>query len=620
MNDVAGKLVSRVVRYQLAFSAGGSVLLAWLVPHLLLADPAVVQALAEHLFVAMWVAGITGSLWTVLRLRRHRFLLRSLALGSPSIEPYEMAALGEEPPRVTRGWLIPHGIALTALPYVWRPQVVDLTTALSAGILTAVVAAAASLPLHVLWRSTFLAAMELAPTEVMREVAEMAQARHVADRRIVRRLVTAVATPVAFIAVGSTLIGNAHLRRADEYSREETARAIARASFELGPGLVESAGLDEAVTRARSLGFAASLSSTQGEYTIKHAETGETKLTTPLDQGSAVMRFSGSTVPTFGAEMLTLAVLAVALAALLGLLLGRAYCRDLETATRSLSVLGTDAVMRGDRLVGRPARFRVVAELEEAIDQLARRFRIFARAQQRAVESREASVRMRGLFFASVSHDLKSPLNAVLGFSELVRLEPLTPAQAESLSVIERRGRELLALIETILDAARVEAGQLSLVTDSVRVADLVHRAVHKARELGGEHPGHVVTDVELSSQRVLVDVLRASRALATVIAYALREAGDRPVRVSAALDETRQVRITVTVPNQALRVKKLDRLLSPSAAPGDREHRGLALGLSLARSVFDLHGGAVFATRGADGEPLFEVRLPAERSRELSR
>ena len=74
---------------------------------------------------------------------------------------------------------------------------------------------------------------------------------------------------------------------------------------------------------------------------------------------------------------------------------------------------------------------------------LAARFRVFAQAQERAISARKATARMRGLFFASVSHDLKSPLNAILGFTELVRKsETLSAGQSESLSLIDRRGRE----------------------------------------------------------------------------------------------------------------------------------------------------------------------------------
>src|SRR5205814_7711666 len=112
-------------------------------------------------------------------------------------------------------------------------------------------------------------------------------------------------------------------------------------------------------------------------------------------------------------------------------------------------MLGTEVVLRGSMEIARPARFEVVARLGRAIEVLAERFRVFAAAHERALEARETAQRMRGLLFASVSHDLKSPLNAILGFAEIVGREPLSPAQKESLLLIETRGRELLALIET---------------------------------------------------------------------------------------------------------------------------------------------------------------------------
>src|SRR4030095_2481752 len=168
-----------------------------------------------------------------------------------------------------------------------------------------------------------------------------------------------------------------------------------------------------------------------------------------------------------GLSFVGLALMMTALAGWLGSMLGTALCRDLRAATRAGRELGTEAVLSGGTRVVRAARFRMVARLGRAIEQLAARFRIFAKAQERSIDARQAAARMRGLFFASVSHDLKSPLNAILGFTELVRhSEELSPGQAESLELIDRRGRELLALIETILDAARVEAGQLSIMMD----------------------------------------------------------------------------------------------------------------------------------------------------------
>src|SRR6185437_10325246 len=147
--------------------------------------------------------------------------------------------------------------------------------------------------------------------------------------------------------------------------------------------------------------------------------------------------------------------LAVLLAALLGALFGRVLASDLEQATRSVRLLGTESVLRGGTQIARPARFSMVGELGRAIEELTARFRVFAEAQEKALDARAAAHRMRSLLFASVSHDLKSPLNAVLGFAELVGQGLLTDAQRESLELIQKRGRELLGLIETILDAAR---------------------------------------------------------------------------------------------------------------------------------------------------------------------
>src|SRR4029077_18520784 len=179
--------------------------------------------------------------------------------------------------------------------------------------------------------------------------------------------------------------------------------------------------------------------------------------------------------------------LGTAIAGGLGIALGHALGKDLRAATRDVRMLGTDAVLSGGTHVVRAARFRVVARLGTAIERLAARFRVFAQAQERAISARTATARMRGLFFASVSHDLKSPLNAILGFTELVRKsETLSAGQSESLSLIDRRGRELLALIETILDAARVDAGQLSLVVDACDAHLMLAEAVAKGKDLGG--------------------------------------------------------------------------------------------------------------------------------------
>ena len=137
-----------------------------------------------------------------------------------------------------------------------------------------------------------LRAIELAPTEAMRDVVERVERTRLPRRRVARRLLAAVATPVAFLAVGSALVANAHLRRADELQREETARALARAAIEPGTGVVESAGVAEAVQRARVLGFDARMTRPiRRTTTLGSGTTASSISVVPLDSGSAAVRF-----------------------------------------------------------------------------------------------------------------------------------------------------------------------------------------------------------------------------------------------------------------------------------------------------------------------------------------
>ncbi|MBN1607756.1 MAG: HAMP domain-containing histidine kinase [Polyangiaceae bacterium] len=609
----ASKLWPRVVVGLVLVSAASAAVDA-LTPWFLLLRGDVADATVGMLSIGIFVGCGLGLGWAWVRLRHHRFVLRALALGSRASEPYELEALLGEDWRITLGWLVPSAVSVALVCTVWRPQLVDLRTGVSAALLGTIVVAAAALPLQVHLRATLMRAIELAHPELMREVVSPIGAVATARRRIRARLLVAIVTPVAFVALASALVASAHLRRADERQREETARVLARAALEPKPGLVEGAGLDRTLSEARKLGFTAWLQGVPGGYLMHNEPGGMVQLDAPLDEGSAAVMFRGSTIPVLSLGSLLVGLFAIAWAVLLGLLMARSLNRDLAGATRGVEHLDTLSMLRGSTPSLRPARFNAVARLGRAIEQLAGRFQVFAQAQERAINAREAATRMRGLFFASVSHDLKSPLNAILGFTDIIRQsEVITPGQSESLALIESRGRELLALIETILDAARVEAGQLTLVKDSVDPADLFQDAIGKGKDLGGDRKFEVSCDISPNVPALRVDRVRLGRALATFIGHAARTGRTEMVRIRTQLDVGPSVLVQVDTPGGPEETERLAALLSPRRSPGTAEHRGLALALSLARSVVELHGGVLgVESRGEQGA-CFVVRLPAE-------
>ncbi len=610
------QLAARVVGWQVLFSVGTAAVLGSLAPFLLLLSGAVAMRGVESTVTAVLAAGFVTVVYSWVLVHARRRILRALAVGAPGVDQLELPKLNDDPWRIVNFWVGSNVTALALSMSVWRPAILSPTTALTLCLLAWVMVAAAALPLLVLVRAAFVQAIELAPPDLMREIIETHERSGKLRGRISRRLIIALVTPVVFLTVGSALIASAHLRSADEHDREETARAFGRAVLEAVPARGDESGRNAAIATAARLGFRAQLGPARGDYDVERGRQGFVRLTAPLDTGSATVEFSGSTVSGLAWPPLLVAVCAVGVAGGIGVALGRYLSRDLRMANRGVRMLGTDAALEGTRVM-RPARFRAVAELGNAIELLGSRFRLFAQAQERAIDARQGATRMRGLFFASVSHDLKSPLNAILGFAELTdRKEVLSAGQRESLGLIIQRGNELLALIETILDAARVEAGQRTLSRTEESMEELVQLAIEKGKLLSAGAEAVVLAETAPNLPKLIVDRIRLSQALATFIGHARRTSERASLRIRVDAEEKegrptlarRRVRVHIEIPSQRFSAQALEAMLSPEVQPG--LHRGLALALRLAKSIVELHGGRVRVTGRTVREPAFAIDL----------
>ncbi|HMJ12857.1 MAG TPA: hypothetical protein VK524_15655, partial [Polyangiaceae bacterium] len=346
----AARLASRVLVYNALFSAGSAALVGVLAPALLLIKGRTQQSAMLALFAVVCGAGLVSLAYSHWVMQRHRFLLRSLALGSSALEPREIAELADEPWRLTLGWLLPNLLGLAALGW-FGPAQIDRITAINLSLLGMVITAAATLPFYVLVRSEVCDVTELAPRELMREVLDKAERTRVPALRVSRRILAAIATPVLFLALGSALITNAHLRRADEIQREQTARAFARAVLDVGPGVLASGGLPEALTRGAELGFRAEPSAAPRGYRLQRDAADVVDLVVPLETNAVTVRFRATSGTVLRVELVGISLLAVAVAALMGVVLGRALGTDLKTATREVQLLGTDVVLSGSHVV-----------------------------------------------------------------------------------------------------------------------------------------------------------------------------------------------------------------------------------------------------------------------------
>jgi signal transduction histidine kinase len=235
-------------------------------------------------------------------------------------------------------------------------------------------------------------------------------------------------------------------------------------------------------------------------------------------------------------------------------------------------------------------------------------------AERRRVEELARLSQLRADFVSLVSHELRSPMAAVIGAARTLqdRWRMLTAAQRESfLALIGDETARLAELVADVLDTSRIEAGTFSYRFDEVDVGRIVDEAIETAVLAQQEVP--VVASVHGELPAIRGDRTRLRQVLGNLIENAVKyspEGGE--VRVSAAASNG-EVRIAVRdagpgIPrdHQARIFEKFGRVDVPGASKP-----GTGLGLFIARSIAEAHGGRLDVSSGAEPGTTFTLTLP---------
>lgn len=250
--------------------------------------------------------------------------------------------------------------------------------------------------------------------------------------------------------------------------------------------------------------------------------------------------------------------------------------------------------------------------------------------EQSARHQAESASRLKDEFLAIVSHELRSPLNAMLGWSRLLRTRNLDAATTErALETIERNAQAQTQLIEDLLDISRIIRGRIRLYSRPLNLLRVVETAVDTVRPSAQAKQIGLETCLHLT-RVVSGDPDRLQQVVWNLLSNAVKftpEGG----RVTVTLEQVEGMGETVTAdalsPSSSyaqITVMDTGKGISPDFLPyvfdrfrqenasADREHGGLGLGLAIVRSLVELHGGTVFATSPGEGQgSTFVVRLP---------
>ena len=289
---------------------------------------------------------------------------------------------------------------------------------------------------------------------------------------------------------------------------------------------------------------------------------------------------------------------------------------DMWLESRVYKLPGGEVVAVFDDVSERHRSQEMLSQAREQLEQ---------RVTERTRELEQANLQLRELsklkdeFLASMSHELRSPLNAILGSVEILQEEiygAINDKQNRSLERVRESASHLLSLINDILDVAKVEAGKLQLEVQPASPHDIALSCLSLIKELALKKRLKIRTVFDDSIDLIQADSRRLKQILLNLLSNAVKftpEGGE--IGLSFSGDPIReQVSFVIHDTGIGIPADKLQRLFQPFVqldSSLSRHYNGTGLGLALVKRLTDLHCGSVSVESVVDEGSRFSVTLP---------
>lgn len=238
-----------------------------------------------------------------------------------------------------------------------------------------------------------------------------------------------------------------------------------------------------------------------------------------------------------------------------------------------------------------------------------------------AKELADVANRAKSAFLANMSHELRTPLNAVLGFAQLLKQDPgLTERQVLGLNTIQKSGEHLLALIDDVLDLAKVEAGKVELFPEPVDLHEFLDLIAEIIRVRARDKALRFVVDLPGGLPRTACfDAKRLRQVLLNLLNNAVKFTDNGHVTLRARVmqhgDTRARLRFEVDDSGIGIAPDLLESIFLRFEQAGEATHRahGTGLGLAISRQLVRLMGGEIRADSqlGQGSRFWFELELP---------
>nr|WP_315183511.1 ATP-binding protein [uncultured Albidiferax sp.] len=246
-------------------------------------------------------------------------------------------------------------------------------------------------------------------------------------------------------------------------------------------------------------------------------------------------------------------------------------------------------------------------------------FRKAERAKDEARAAAEESSRAKSEFIANISHELRTPLQSILGFSELGMVRGREQPKLQSMfSDIHASGGRMLALVNDLLDVAKIESSVGAITLERADLRGLVQGVLHELSPLlDGKH---IQLRSELGRQPLIakVDPTRFQQVVRNIAANAIKVSPvGADIVVQAYVTADRRICIRVRDYGTGVPTAELEKIFEAfvQSSTSKDGSGGTGLGLAICKKIIDAHGGSIVAQNMPDAGAVFSIFLPARQS-----
>jgi len=223
-------------------------------------------------------------------------------------------------------------------------------------------------------------------------------------------------------------------------------------------------------------------------------------------------------------------------------------------------------------------------------------------------------------FLANVSHELRTPLNAIIGFSEILATESIAPKEPEKsreyAQIIRESGEHLLAVVNSILDISKIEAGSFDIDPEEFDIRPMIDNCIDMLKLRAEAGHVSVLKELDPSVSALVADKRALKQVVINLLSNAIKFTPEDGAVTIGMRPEGNSALLWVKDTGIGIKETELGRIGSPffqAVDSYDRPYEGTGLGLSVVRGLVGLHGGSIRVESGPGAGTCVTIKMPLD-------